>query len=207
MTTGRINQVTWFCPDHDIDATAVDVREPGIQWSCKKQSQQRNQMVRSRQKPSHKSNATLESLTSRINPKQRSRAHSRVCIRNIATLVNHTNSVQIRLLKPRLEHRSVRFDSCSPPPHETCLISHDGTETHSPIQHRIGLAVFQQLTQPEARWDVAFRLIVHTRSETSRITSSPNLEAEGWETPFWPNYIRRGHERIISKYNHLGGYK
>ena len=65
--------------------------------------------------------------------------------------MNHTNSVQIRLLKSRLEHRSDRWNSCSPPPHETCLISHDGTETHSPTLHRIGLAVFQQLTQPEAR--------------------------------------------------------
>jgi hypothetical protein len=77
---------------------------------AEKQSQQRNPKVRSRQKPSHKSNATLESLTSGMNPKQRSRAHSRVCIRNFAAHVNHTNSVRIRLLI-RSSSRSP-IDSC-----------------------------------------------------------------------------------------------
>jgi len=35
MTTGRINQVTGLGPDHDVGATAADVREPGLPRSCR----------------------------------------------------------------------------------------------------------------------------------------------------------------------------
>ena len=115
---------------------------------AEKQSQQHNPKVRSRQKPSHKSNVTLEKLTTIS--RKRSRGHSRVCLRNFATLVNYTNSVRIRLLI-RGSNGNHSIDSCSPQPHETWVISHDCTETHSPTKPGLGSLFLQQLTQPEAR--------------------------------------------------------
>ena len=80
--------------------------------------------------------------------RKRTRAHSRVCIRNFTALVNHTNSVRIRLLKPRLEcFHSI--DSCSTQPHETWVISHDYTEAHSPIKPGLGSLSFNSSPNPK----------------------------------------------------------
>ena len=62
--------------------------------------------------------------------------------------MNHTNSVRIRLLKPRLEcFHSI--DSCSTQPHETWVISHDYTEAHSPIKPGLGSLSFNSSPNPK----------------------------------------------------------
>ena len=48
-----------------------------------------------------------------------------------------------RLLKrsqqPHTRRPDTTLNRCSPQPHETWVVSHDGTDTHTPNTHRIGL--------------------------------------------------------------------
>ena len=59
------------------------------------------------------------------------------------------------------------LNRCSPPPHETWVVPHDGTETHTPNQLELGSLISHQLTQPEDCGKTPYLALKHIGIEHS----------------------------------------
>ena len=129
-------------------ATANSVREPGIQWSCRKaisatqpegalKAEALSQIKCNPREVSYriKSVVTLQSALPRLHTQLRGTCES---------YQFGTNTTP----HPRLEcFHSI--DSCSTQPHETWVISHDYTEAQTPIKPGLGSLSFNSSPNPK----------------------------------------------------------